>query len=232
MSRSACSSGGVDSSAIAAIMKPTSRSGQNLRRRLPEAEFSEPPTPATSPGHRHRHHEIVVGMDDFFNALPPDLARGRTHRLALQRLPLLRQQTGPRAGHRSAYRRVQRRNVRRLRALPFLFHEPALAPPLPLSARPAAVRNSQPGGHNIAAQCHRAPQTSAHLRGPWGASGIALPGQLLLGLFRAQQRQLFRAPPGLHPMPTSGGIGIPWTAFPRSRACCIPTRKPTWWNCS
>jgi asparagine synthase (glutamine-hydrolysing) len=65
-------SGGVDSSAIAAVMKrQVSTPVETFAVGYQEAEFSE----LSYAGHVARsigthHHEVVVGMDDFFNVLP------------------------------------------------------------------------------------------------------------------------------------------------------------------
>ena len=66
-------SGGVDSSAIAALMKRmVDGPGEDLRGRLPRSGIQRT-------GLRARrwpsaigtdHHEVVVGMEDFFDALP------------------------------------------------------------------------------------------------------------------------------------------------------------------
>ena len=66
-------SGGVDSSAIAALIKrSTSRAGEDVRggisRKQQFSELSYAAQVAQSIG--TEHHEVVVGMDDFFAALP------------------------------------------------------------------------------------------------------------------------------------------------------------------
>ena len=65
-------SGGVDSSAIAAIIKrETDSPVKTFSVGYPEAQYSElsyASTVARAIG--TDHHEIVIGMDDFFNALP------------------------------------------------------------------------------------------------------------------------------------------------------------------
>ena len=109
-------SGGVDSSAIAALMKRmVVRPGEDVFGGLPaKSEYSEldyARQVARLIG--SEHHEVVVGSDEFFNALPaPDLARGRTDHLAVERLAVFRLAAGGRAREGGADRRGQRRVVR------------------------------------------------------------------------------------------------------------------------
>ena len=90
-------SGGVDSSAIAALMKRMVSTVLSRRFSVgyAEAEYSELSyARQVSEAIGTEHHEVVVGMDDFFNAATAtDLARRRADHLALQRLAVLRFET-------------------------------------------------------------------------------------------------------------------------------------------
>ena len=164
-------SGGVDSSAIAALMKrmtsrARSRPSPSATAKRSTANWA---TPARSPqAIGTEHHEVVVGMDDFFNALPRLIWHEDEPITWPSSVSLyFVSQAGRRACEGGAHRRRQRRNVRRLRALPLLSDEPALA---------ARLRHAVPGccatairdqvADHVPAVGAPPPQAAAHLRGP------------------------------------------------------------------
>ena len=104
-------SGGVDSSAIAALMKRmVTGPVKTFSVGYSEAEYSELSyARKVSRSIGTEHHEVVVGMDDFFNALPRShLARRRADHLAVQRFFVLCIASGCAASEGRADRRRQR----------------------------------------------------------------------------------------------------------------------------
>ena len=119
-------SGGVDSSAIAALMKRNFDGPvKTFAVGYQEAEFSELSYARhVSQAIGTEHTEVVVGMEDFFNALPSliwheDEPITWPSSVSLYFVSKL----GAGACHRRSYRRRQRRDVRRLCPIPLLCHE-------------------------------------------------------------------------------------------------------------
>ncbi len=110
-------SGGVDSSAIAALaQRAVTRPCANLRGRLLRGPIQRvEPCPAGGPGDRNRASRSHHRHRRFFRrAAPADLAGRRTDRVALQRVPVLCLEAGFGARQGSADGRRQRRDFRRL----------------------------------------------------------------------------------------------------------------------
>ena len=173
------------------------RAREDLRGRLPRgANSANSPTPARSPqAIGTEHHEVVVGMDDFFNALPR-LIWHEDEPIAWPSSVSLYfvSQLAARAGQGGADRRRQRRNVRRLRPLPLLRHESALAA-APTACCPArcarAIRSQR--RHHASAERRAAPQTAAHLPRPRRGLSNRSTSTISTAAFpAAEQHALFR----------------------------------------
>jgi len=93
-------SGGLDSSAVAALMTKIRREPiETFSVGYPEDAYSELPYARTVAQHLNsNHHEVFVSRQDFFwGASQTDLARGRADRVALECVVVLRRRLSPRA---------------------------------------------------------------------------------------------------------------------------------------
>ena len=157
-------SGGVDSSAIAALVRRMS-SGQvkTFSVGYAESKFSEldyAAQVARSVG--ADHNEVRVGDGAVFQCPPrTHLARGRAHYLALQCLALFRIEACRRTGESRADRRRERRNIRWLSALPLESVQSEMGKPLPLAAFSPAVGAAFPACQQPFTARFGAPQRSA-----------------------------------------------------------------------
>ena len=170
--------GGVDSSAIAALMKRNFDGPvKTFAVGYQEAEYSE----LSYARHVAQaigtdHHEVVVGMDDFFNALPrliwhedepitwpSSVSLYFVSKLAREHVTVVLTGEGSDEmfGGYARYRHyaMNQRWLRPYRILP--------------ARRPR--RHPQPGRHHAPALLHPAPQAAAHLRRPRRRSRVALP---------------------------------------------------------
>ena len=144
-------SGGLDSSALAALMAPmATRADPHLRGRLRRARSQR--ARLRAPRRRGDRARSIARSssrrEEFFDALPRlDLARGRADRVPVERPAPLRVAAGPRAREGRAHRRRRRRAVPRLQPVPRHALERAARPAVlggwcPArygAARPAAV---------------------------------------------------------------------------------------------
>ena len=233
-------SGGVDSSAIAALMKrmvptPVKTFSVGYQRGALQR------TGVRAPGRASASAPIITkspsGMERFLQcAAAAGLARRRADRLALQRVAVFCFEAGGRAGEGGADRRGQRRTVRRLSAgiRYYLFNQRWADRYRHCAGRRCAQRSARSIDSSRAALRRLAAQAAAHRS--WAASADI--ESLYLDNFysafsAAEQRGDARRHPGRARDPYANYLRY-WNArgaAPAIAACCMPIRKPIWWSC-
>ena len=227
-------SGGVDSSAIAAIMKrSTSGPVKTFAVGYQEQQFSELSYAAqVARAIGTEHHETIVSMDDFFTALPhliwhedepiawpSSVSLYFVSKLAAEQVKVVL--TGEGSDEMfGGYERYHWNLLNQRGAAAYRFV-------------PAPLRRW------IRSQAASSPLLSAALRRKLGHTFLGRDGNLeslfldnfYCAFSAAEQARLLSA----QPQASYENYLRYWnsrSAPRRSRACSTPTRRPTWWNCS